>query len=64
MQETRKNCFGSKIRSTTLRQANTGKRECQNVTATLLLIYIYIQGVSKGSLQNFRGDSRHEDKHY
>ena len=24
----------------------------------------YIQGVSKGSLQNFRGDSRHEDNHY
>ena len=24
-------------------------------------VYIYIQGVSKGSLQNFRGDSRHED---
>ena len=25
---------------------------------------VYIQGVSKGSLQNCRGDSRHEDKHY
>ena len=27
-------------------------------------INIYIQGVSKGSLQNFMGDSRHEGKHY
>ena len=24
----------------------------------------YIQGVSKGSLQNCRGDSSNEDKHY
>ena len=28
MQETRKNCFGSKIRSTILRQTKTGKHEC------------------------------------
>ena len=42
MQETRNNCFGSKIRSTsaemlrstTLRQAKTGKHECRNITAT------------------------------
>ena len=44
MQETRNNCFRSKICSTTLRQAKTGKHECrkyatmkQHVTATLLL---------------------------
>ena len=34
MQETRNNCFGSKKRSTTLRQAETGKHECQSITAT------------------------------
>ena len=34
MQETRNNCFGSKICSTTLRQAKTGKHECRNITAT------------------------------
>ena len=32
MQETRNNCFGSKISSTTLRQAKTDKHECRNVT--------------------------------
>ena len=47
MQETRNNCFGSKIRSTnaemlrstTLRQAKTGKHECRNVhyISTLVL---------------------------
>ena len=34
MQETRNNCFGSKIRSTTFRQAKTDKHEYQNITAT------------------------------
>ena len=34
MQETRNNCFGSKICSTSLRQAKTGKHECRNVTET------------------------------
>ena len=34
MQETRNNCFGFKIRSTTRRQAKTGKNECRNITAT------------------------------
>ena len=34
MQETRNNCIGSKIRSTTLRQAKKGKHECRNITAT------------------------------
>ena len=33
MQETRNNCFGSEKRSTTLRQAKTGKHENRNVTA-------------------------------
>ena len=33
VQETCNNCFGSKIRSTTLRQAKTGKHESRNVTA-------------------------------
>ena len=33
MQETRNNCFGSKICSTTLRQAKTDKHECRNITA-------------------------------
>ena len=37
MQETLNNCFGLKVRSMMLRQANTGKHECRNVTATLLL---------------------------
>ena len=37
MQETRNNCFGSKIISTTLLQAKTGKHECLNVTT----MYIY-----------------------
>ena len=31
MQETRNNCFGSKICSTTLRQMKTGKHECRNI---------------------------------
>ena len=35
MQETRNNCFGSKICSTTLRQTKTGKHECR----TLLLYF-------------------------
>ena len=35
MQETRNNCFGSKLRSTFLRQAKTGMHECRKVTATL-----------------------------
>ena len=34
MEETHKNCFGSKIRNSTLRQAKTGKNECRNITAT------------------------------
>ena len=38
MQETRNNCFGSKKRSKTLRQAKTGKHERRNVTATVLLL--------------------------
>ena len=33
MQETRNNFFGSKKCSTTLRQAKTGKHECQKLTA-------------------------------
>ena len=33
MQETHKSCFGSKKRSTILRQAKTGKHEYQNITA-------------------------------
>ena len=37
MHETRTNCFRSKKRSTTLRQAKTGKHKCQNVIAMLLL---------------------------
>ena len=28
------------------------------------IFLLFIQGVSKGSLQNFRGDSRHEEKLY
>ena len=35
MQSTRNNCFGSKKRSTTLRQAKTGKHEGQNVKLLL-----------------------------
>ena len=34
MQETRNNCFGSKKRSTTLRQAKIYKHECWNITAS------------------------------
>ena len=34
MQETCNNCFGSKIRSTIIRKAKTGKHECRNVSAT------------------------------
>ena len=34
MQETGNNCFGSKKRSATLRQAKTGKHECRKVTVT------------------------------
>ena len=34
MQETRNNCFRSKICSKTLRQVNTGKHEFRNVIAT------------------------------
>ena len=34
MQETRNNCFGSKICGTTLRQAKTGNHECRNITAS------------------------------
>ena len=36
MQETRYNCFESKIRSTTLLQERIGKQECRNIIATLL----------------------------
>ena len=39
MQETHNNCFRSKIRSMTLRQAKTGKNQCQ-YKAMLLLHYI------------------------
>ena len=34
MQETRYNCFGSKMRSMTLRQAKAGKHECRNIAVT------------------------------
>ena len=37
MQETRNNCFGSKIRRTILHQAKTGKYECR-----MLLLYFAI----------------------
>ena len=39
MQEIRNNYFGSKMCSTTLRQAKTGKHECRNITATYLLYF-------------------------
>ena len=34
MQETRNNCFVSKISSTSLHQVNTGKHECRTIIAT------------------------------
>ena len=34
MQETRKSCFRSKIRSTTLHQGKADKQKFQNITAT------------------------------
>ena len=40
MQETRNNCFGLKKRSTTLRQAKTGKHECRNITATYAAVIL------------------------
>ena len=57
MLETRNNCFGSKMRSTTLRQTKTGKHECRNLTATwyvgtLLLHFdtrVYLFSPDKGS---------------
>ena len=45
MQETRNNCFGSKICSTTLRQAKTDKYDYRNITATyvfrILAAYVF-----------------------
>ena len=64
MQETRNNCFGSKKRSTILLQAETGKHECRNVTATVLLtkvlfnhaFYIKIvEGINVKSYNIFSG---------
>ena len=34
MEETRNDCFGSKKRNTTLRQAKIGKHEGRNITST------------------------------
>ena len=42
MQETCKNCFGSKKRSTTLLQEKTGKHECRNLTATYISALVLI----------------------
>ena len=56
MQETRNNCFKSKKRSTTLHQAKTGKHECRNVTATLLLHFgtrAYLFSPDEGSCYVF-----------
>ena len=39
MQENRSNCFGSKKRSSTLRQAKTDKHKCGNITETYLLLH-------------------------
>ena len=39
MQETRNSCFGSKICSTTIRQAKAVKHECRNITATYVSIW-------------------------
>ena len=39
MQETRNNCFGSKIRSTTLRQAKAGKHECGSRAYLLKVLF-------------------------
>ena len=51
MQEIRNNCFGSKICSTTLRQAKTGKHEYRNITATYLASYGIIQNVIQSYLK-------------
>ena len=40
MQETPKNYFWSKKRNTTLRQAKTGKHECQDVTETVIQSFL------------------------
>ena len=38
MQYTRNNCFGSKKRSTNLRQVKTSKHECQSITAKINIV--------------------------
>ena len=42
MHKTRNSCLRSKKRSMTIRQANTGKHECCNVTATKVLRHSYL----------------------
>ena len=59
MQETRNNCFGSKIRSTTLRQAKTGKHECfiQN-TSLLIPSLLHKQYYSYNSYAHLKGSDK------
>ena len=54
MQETRNNCLGSEIYSTTLHQAKTGKHECRNVTATALVLTCF--SLMKGRAMYFRSE--------
>ena len=55
MQETRNSCFRSKKRSTTIRQAKTGKYECRNVhccyISALVLTWFHL---TKGRAAFFR----------
>ena len=57
MQETRNNCFGSKICRTTLRQAKTGKHECRNITATVPKIVLTCFRLTKDRATYFRPET-------
>ena len=53
MQETCNNCFGSKICSTALHQAKTGKHECRNITAMYVAVIFQCGVIIQSVIQSF-----------
>ena len=62
MQETSNNCFGSKIRSTTLYQAKAGKHECRNVMATYKTKVARFKFITVSAPDLFSGTDSKENK--
>ena len=59
MQETRNNCFGSKMGITTLRQAKRGKHECRNPYVAVIFRHLYCTcfRVKKGYAMYFQPET-------